>query len=217
MKKLINVGYGLIYFGLALLHFFLISQNFFMICLIFLLEFTRLIAFLTKAKLIICVLAIFSCVSIVSNYNNMYEKEQQNAKVNKDYIANISAYTSKYWVSQEKYLELLKLSQNKQNEIQQLPNVLIVALLIILIEGCLAYMFINNNISRQEKLNIPKKVQDNIKNDSNPIIPATTFMSRNSNKQGNKQINQGTIILLKKKVINIILETKKYLKVIIIS
>ena len=187
MNKMIYVGYGFIYVALACLHFFLVSQNFFMICLIFLLEFTRLIAFLNKSKLIICILAIFSCVFIVINYKNMYEREQQNSSINKDLIANISAYTSKYWVSQDKYLELLKLSQNKQNEIQQLPNVLIVALLIILIEGSLAYMFINNNNSKQAKVkevNIPTKVQDNIKKES---IPASLIQNTNNIiKKGNK-------------------------------
>ncbi|UQY79993.1 hypothetical protein HAV_00178 [Candidatus Hepatincola sp. Av] len=113
--------------------------------LVVIFEITRLLALLNKAKIIIFVLAIFSCIFIVSNYKSTSDNSQQILQQKLQVASNINAYTSKYWVNGDKFKQLIDIQNTNINGLNNyLPPWVVIAVLIILIELSMAYMIICN-------------------------------------------------------------------------
>ncbi len=128
------------YVAIEVFHLYLVKETTFVLYLVILFTLVRLTALLVKAKPLLTILAIFSCIFIASNYKNLYKINSLNLENSKALANNIDSYSSRYWTNQETFKELTQKQESLIKETKELPNIYLVISLIILIELSLVYL-----------------------------------------------------------------------------
>jgi hypothetical protein len=158
----------IIYLGLAALHIYIVHNTVFLLILVSLFEAARLTAVSYKVKFPVGILGIFSVVFISNNYFTMYADNLKKIADNAKTISLIDNYSNKYWTSQDVFMRMLDTKQAAMTATINLPDPIIVSVLVALIELSLAYMVImqkNHTIPNPTKKKEPSP-QDKNGNDT---------------------------------------------------
>ncbi|MDR0484430.1 MAG: hypothetical protein LBH40_04060 [Alphaproteobacteria bacterium] len=176
-----------IYVGLGLLHLYIVKNIMFLLILVGLFEAVRLVAVYNKVKPIVITLAIFSVGFLGMNYYSLYNNTSTKAELSTKLSNNLDNYSNSYWTNQSNYMEIInkqeKLIDNISNS--QLPNPIMVWVLISLIELSLAYMVImqsNTTPIPGKKKGLQKILNLGKSNENVSPIPQDLKINKVSNK-----------------------------------
>ncbi len=128
------------YIAIEVFHLYLVKETTFVLYLVALFILVRITALLLKAKELLAILAVFSCIFIASNYKNLYKINSLNLDNSKALADNINSYSSKYWTDQETFKKLIVKQEELVKSSKELPSLALVISLIVLIELSLVYL-----------------------------------------------------------------------------